>query len=556
MLKISGKAVFALSVSILLLMSSTFIVRAATPWQGFVKPSYPDYALAGTPDFDQKQNPGIWSAPMAGWTWCGPVSVANSLWWLDSEYESIVNPFPIPPPAISDNYNLVTAYSPNWDDHNPQNLYPLVNNLGFLMDTDGKRTGIPHTGTFFTDVQTGISQYIAQQGLNPYGDVDGNGVVDHNDVLIFNEAMGSHPGDPNWNMACDFNHDNVVNSADMAVLTANYGQVGAFYEHSVEFPAFSYIQNETYACQDVVLLLEFWQWNGITWTRYDGTSLGYDLPGGQGGHYVTVAGVNSTTSELLISDPFYDAFQNGKTPGQSPFLPPMPYTTDQHNDTRFVSHDAYPATPSMLAPPPGYGGVWELPTYLSVEGFDPTWHTFIRAAIVTSHQTVVSANVESSKDNCTPMPTVGKGCSADVNVTITNEGLTTENFTVTVYANSTALGTAAVNNLAPGANVTVTVATWNTSTWAFGDYFLTAATNASYSTFASALAVRVVLQGDVNGDGTVNILDAIQVSNAFLATPSSSNWNPNADVNCDNVVNVLDAIILSNHFLQSQSYDP
>lgn len=88
----------------------------------------------------------------------------------------------------------------------------------------------------------------------------------------------------------------------------------------------------------------------------------------------------------------------------------------------------------------------------------------------------------------------------------------------------------------------------------YGDYFLTATTNASYPTFTNAVAVRVVLQGDINGDGTVNILDAIQVSNAFLATPSSSNWNTNADVNCDNVVNILDSIVLANHFLQSQPY--
>jgi hypothetical protein len=62
--------------------------------------------------------------------------------------------------------------------------------------------------------------------------------------------------------------------------------------------------------------------------------------------------------------------------------------------------------------------------------------------------------------------------------------------------------------------------------------------------------VVVSILGDVNGDGTVNILDAITLGNAFLAAPSSSNWNANADVNGDNVVNILDAIILANHFLE------
>jgi hypothetical protein len=60
------------------------------------------------------------------------------------------------------------------------------------------------------------------------------------------------------------------------------------------------------------------------------------------------------------------------------------------------------------------------------------------------------------------------------------------------------------------------------------------------------------IAGDINGDGTVNILDAIILANAFLTKPGDPNWNPNADINSDGVVNILDAIILANHFLQHQ----
>jgi hypothetical protein len=60
----------------------------------------------------------------------------------------------------------------------------------------------------------------------------------------------------------------------------------------------------------------------------------------------------------------------------------------------------------------------------------------------------------------------------------------------------------------------------------------------------------ISIPGDVNGDGTVNILDAITLANAFLAAPDSSNWNANADVNSDGVVNILDAIILATNSLQ------
>jgi PKD repeat protein len=81
------------------------------------------------------------------------------------------------------------------------------------------------------------------------------------------------------------------------------------------------------------------------------------------------------------------------------------------------------------------------------------------------------------------------------------------------------------------------------------------------SGFTSDVAYTVTVQskllGDINGDGVVNILDAILLANAFgshgpnydyLGEPASPNWNPNADLNGDGVVNILDAIILANNF--------
>jgi len=50
------------------------------PW--YMKPSYPDYAPSGMPDFDQRQGGTYqWQDPAGGqWSHCGPVAVANSLW--------------------------------------------------------------------------------------------------------------------------------------------------------------------------------------------------------------------------------------------------------------------------------------------------------------------------------------------------------------------------------------------------------------------------------------------------------------------------------------------
>jgi hypothetical protein len=54
--------------------------------------------------------------------------------------------------------------------------------------------------------------------------------------------------------------------------------------------------------------------------------------------------------------------------------------------------------------------------------------------------------------------------------------------------------------------------------------------------------------GDVNGDGVVDIYDAITLAKAYNSSPGSPNWNLNADLNGDNVVDIFDAIILANHY--------
>jgi len=64
---------------------------------------------------------------------------------------------------------------------------------------------------------TGI-ELVTGPGL--VGDFDGNGVVDANDLAILDAAMGSRPGDANWNPACDISipSDGVIDEADLAIF--------------------------------------------------------------------------------------------------------------------------------------------------------------------------------------------------------------------------------------------------------------------------------------------------------------------------------------------------
>jgi len=60
--------------------------------------------------------------------------------------------------------------------------------------------------------------------------------------------------------------------------------------------------------------------------------------------------------------------------------------------------------------------------------------------------------------------------------------------------------------------------------------------------------IRVLKSPDINGDGTINIVDLAQVGAAFGAFPSSPNWNPNADLNFDSVINIIDLAIVAANF--------
>lgn len=52
---------------------------------------------------------------------------------------------------------------------------------------------------------------------------------------------------------------------------------------------------------------------------------------------------------------------------------------------------------------------------------------------------------------------------------------------------------------------------------------------------------------DIDGDGDVDIFDAVILSAASGFTPGDENWNPDADLNGDLTIDVFDAVILSSH---------
>jgi hypothetical protein len=249
----------------------------------YYKPGYPDYTPFGMPDIDQKQLP--WYNGVQ-WTHCGPVAVANCLFWFDSKFQFLINPASPAPPAINDDFRLITSMLGSYDDHDPVNVPSVVNLLAAGMQTSAVGTNIDTMLIF-------VKAYLQGLGLD--------------DSLE-------------------------------ATLHAK--------------PTWAFIQKEVKRSQDVILLLGFWQPDP-------------SMPGGWsriGGHYVTVAGVDTmataTDPQIYISDPFFDKLEGD---------PPAPvHPAIMHNDLALISgphgtyyHDNY----FVLGSSPSPGGTIWLPDY-------------------------------------------------------------------------------------------------------------------------------------------------------------------------------------------------
>ena len=281
---------------------------------------FDDFAPSGVPDFDQRQDE--WGAPEPPpWTHDGPVAAANSLWWFDSKFEY----HGATPPAITDTYPLVRAYSDAWDDHDPQNVGNNGTGVGLVEDLAtrfGTDTGAP--GTLNTMLASGLELYLVEHDLRPG-----------------------------------------------YVIT------------QVDAPDFWWVAEEVERSEDVILLLGFWQWADLRWQRVGGhyvTVPGVDKQGG----FVAFSDPYWDRMETALP-PREFAGQPQWTGrvgsdgdpllGPSGLLPayahqPLPHTGvyTLHNDAANVSHDVY-AVVGTDSPGGTWGPMGYVPDTLEIENF-------------------------------------------------------------------------------------------------------------------------------------------------------------------------------------------
>jgi len=248
----------------------------------YYKQGYLDFCPNGMPDFDQKQD--AWTSPFTGnWSWCGPLALGNCIWWFDSKFEpNPVDPRPFWPgpgnPPLNDGYPLISSYDPAgiWDDHDTNDVMPFIQALMPMCNTD-----VLVPGTRLADLEIGFQNWIAAAGL-----------------------------------------------------------AGLYSTYVIHGPDFDELRDSILSCQDVILLLGFYE-------LIDG---GPDCQW-LGGHYVTSAGVCTEETDICISDPMFDANEGEPPAGGA-------HGSSVHNDASLVSgphgsyhHDRYNLMPNVYTCP-------------------------------------------------------------------------------------------------------------------------------------------------------------------------------------------------------------
>jgi hypothetical protein len=154
---------------------------------------------------------------------------------------------------------------------------------------------------------------------------------------------------------------------------------------------------------------------------------------------------------------------------------------------------------------------------------------------------------------CTP-----EGPRVNVTAIVVNHGTFSENFNMSMYMNSTWIGSKIVTNI-PAGGVTSVDFVWNTSGLPKGNYTITAnaigvtgETDVQNNIFGSDPA-HITIPGDVNGDRKVDVKDVYAVAKSYGTSlegpnPPDRTFSPNCDINDDLKVDVKDYYTACKHY--------
>ena len=173
---------------------------------------------------------------------------------------------------------------------------------------------------------------------------------------------------------------------------------------------------------------------------------------------------------------------------------------------------------------------------------------------VNNHDIAVKS-VATSKDDCLPVPSVGKGCPLEVVLEVENQGDYAETFDTRIYANAILIGELLNSVVQQGETTTVTVVS-QAPNLVLGNYTISAVVErfgdvepADNSMVDGVILVTIV--GDVDADRDVDIFDIVRLGGAYGAEEPDPFYDPNCDSDDDGEIDIFDAVAAADHYGES-----
>jgi len=150
---------------------------------------------------------------------------------------------------------------------------------------------------------------------------------------------------------------------------------------------------------------------------------------------------------------------------------------------------------------------------------------------------------------------IGQGSYSNMTVLLGNRGNKIEELRTTFGANGTFIGNQTF--LLKGGDSISYGYEWNSSILTKGYYIVSVTiepiegeVNLNDNTMY-VYWIFITISGDLNGNKTVDIFDAIILANHFNLTPIYPKWDSNVDLNEDGIIDIFDAIVLAANYGKS-----
>lgn len=167
--------------------------------------------------------------------------------------------------------------------------------------------------------------------------------------------------------------------------------------------------------------------------------------------------------------------------------------------------------------------------------------------------TITSTVHEIALTNISPYRNIlGNSTTTSINVTVLNQGDISETFNVTLFYNSTTIETQMITlNSQTSTRVKFS---WNTLGLSLENFTLKAEasqvpgeTNTSDNILTYSTII-VSINGDINADGKVNIVDVTIAATAYGTQIEQEKWNANADIDESLNVNIVDITLIAKNY--------